>query len=582
MSGGNDSRLYSSTSSQPRKTDGHNFDVETDVLVIGAGGAGLTASLRARTLGLDSIVVEKASKIGGSTAYSGGGLWIPENHVAKPHGYIESSREDILRYMESVITQAGDAGAASTLARRNGFLDNAPRMVKFLEEQGFAWVLAEGYPDYYTDLIGSAKHGGRTIEGATFDARRLGDWESWVLARDPPLPPLYTFECSRLYRSLTSLSGLVYVASILGPRMMQKALGKRLVSMGQSLIYQLLYLNKKQGNTIWRDTPLVSLVSDANTGAVIGAKVKHEGRETVIHARRGVLLCAGGFARNKEMRELHGPHPASIEWTSVPPGDNGDAISEGVRAGAATTLLDDAWWGPTLMSFEKGQPTFAVSERSLPFTIIVDKGGNRYVNEAADYTKVGRAMYNRHQEIVAVPSWLITDKKYFDRYMLNEVLPRNKKSLRAALDSGRLITASTLADLATKIGVDGVQLQKTVTRWNDMSKKGVDEDFGRGSTSYDKFFGDPLVKPNPNMGPIDTAPFYATLIYPGDLGTKGGLVTDEYARVLRPDGSVIEGLYGAGNTTGSLMGRTYPGAGSTLGPAMTFSYVAANHMALKE
>lgn len=555
------------------------FDTETDILIVGSGGAGLTASLRAGSLGLNSIVIEKGRKVGGSTAYSGGGCWVPGNSIAKSHG-VNENRENLLEYMEHGIMQHGDPGPASSIARRMAFIDNAPQMVDFLKDQGYRWHFTQNYPDYYPHLPGASETGGRTLEPEFFDKRKLGDWADWVLARDGFIPPFHIYQAARLTRAMSSVRDFLYAARLMTPVLVRRALGQKQVGLGHALIAQLLYLNKQKEREIWRNSPLLSLISGPN-GAIIGATVKHNDAVRTIKARHGVLLCAGGFARNEELRKKHGRQPASIEWTSVPPGDNGDAITAGVDAGAETALLEEAWWGPTILDPVTGNPHFALSERTRPFCIIVDSTGQRYMNEAASYTDTGRIMYERHKEVPAVPSWLIMDRKYLDMYMLGSLPPRSRAKEKKAEEAGRLFCSETLAGLAEKIGVDAAGLTGSVQRWNEMCVQGIDEDFNKGGNAYDRFFGDLNIRPNPNMGPVEKAPYYAVKIYPGDLGTKGGLLTDEFSRVLKKDGTVLEGLYGAGNTTASVMGRAYLGAGSTLGPALTFAYIAINHMASK-
>ncbi|KAM5347289.1 hypothetical protein ACJ41O_010294 [Fusarium nematophilum] len=571
-------------SSKPRRfastqAPGTNFDTETDVLIVGSGGAGLTASLRAGSLGLRSILIEKGAKIGGSTAYSGGGCWVPGNPIAQEHG-VKEDRAKLLEYMERGIGQHGDPGPASSIARREAFLDNAPEMVAFLRGQGMQWHFTPNYPDYYPDLPGARATGGRTLEAEFFDLRKLKDWQDWVLARDQFVPPIHIYQSTRLTKAMSSAGDFLYAARLMLPILVKRAFGRREVGLGHALVAQLLYLNKNHQREIWRDSPLVSLIQDTN-GAVIGAKVARDGAVQAIRARNGVLLCAGGFARNKELREKYGRQPASVDWTSVPPGDNGDAIIAGLKVGAQTALLDEAWWGPTIMDPLTGGPHFALAERTRPFCIIVDASGRRFMNEAASYTDTGRIMYERHQTVQAVPSWLILDRRYLDMYTLASLMPRSRAKQKVAEEAGRLFSSDTVAGLADKIGVDASGLAETVERWNRMCVRGVDEDFGKGGNAYNRYFGDANIRPNPNMGPIEKAPYYAVRIYPGDLGTKGGLLTDERSRVLREDGSVCEGLYGAGNTTASVMGRTYLGAGSTLGPALTFAYIAVNHMASK-
>jgi 3-oxosteroid 1-dehydrogenase len=293
-----------------------------------------------------------------------------------------------------------------------------------------------------------------------------------------------------------------------------------------------------------------------------------------------VLLSAGGFAKNAQMRETYERAPTSTEWTSVPPGDTGDAIRAGIDIGAATALMDDAWWGPTLVDPATGTPSFILWERSFPHSIIVDSSGRRFMNESESYVDAGHHQYERNEQVPAIPAWLIVDARHRRRYPMATLPPG--LTPRSALKSGFLTKAVTLDELAGAIGVDPAGLADTVERFNALAGAGVDEDFGRGRTAYDHVYGDPSNHPNPNLGTIERAPFYAVKVWPGDLGTKGGLLTDEHARVLREDSTPIPGLYAAGNTTASVMGRTYPGPGSTIGPATTFAYIAMRHLARGE
>jgi 3-oxosteroid 1-dehydrogenase len=247
-----------------------------------------------------------------------------------------------------------------------------------------------------------------------------------------------------------------------------------------------------------------------------------------------------------------------------------------MEAGAAVALMEEAWWGPSFVTPD-GARMFSVWERSMPGSIIVDRSGRRFVNESTSYLDVGRMMLERDRTVPAVPSWLVMDSRHRRRYPLVTLMPGITP--KRVVENGFLVRARSLDELAEKTGVDAAGLRDTVRRFNAFARSGIDEDFHRGESTYDRYYSDPRVKPNPNLGPIDRPPFWAARMYPGDLGTKGGLLTDQRARVLREDGSVIPGLYAAGNTTASVMGRTYPGPGGTIAPAMVFAYIAAHDMA---
>ena len=286
-----------------------------------------------------------------------------------------------------------------------------------------------------------------------------------------------------------------------------------------------------------------------------------------------MILGSGGFEFNLEMRQKHQPSPITTEWSTGAPSNTGGGIEAGVAVGADTALLDDAWWGPTI-PLPRG-PWFCLAERNLPGSIMVNGAGRRFMNEALPYVEAVHEIYaGEATGVPHVPCWMVVDQRYRNRYLFAGLGPRQPFPGHW-LKSGVVVKSGTLAGLADKIGVPAEALAETVERFNGFARSGVDEDFHRGESAYDKYYSDPTVTPNPSLHVIDQAPFYAVKIVPGDLGTKGGLVTDEHARVLRPDGSVIPGLYAAGNTSASIMGHTYPGPGGTIGPAMTFGYLAA-------
>jgi len=312
-------------------------------------------------------------------------------------------------------------------------------------------------------------------------------------------------------------------------------------------------------------------------GRVTGVKVLHDGVETVVRARRGVILGSGGFEKNLELRERYQPKPTSIDWTTGAASNTGVGHTAGLAAGAEVALMDDAWWGPTI-PLPRG-PWFALAERNLPGSIIVNSAGQRFMNEALPYVEAVHEIYRGEETGVShVPAWMIIDQRYRNRYLFAGLSPRQPFPGRW-YKYGTIRKADTLEALAAEIDVPPAALSETVLRFNGFAHSGVDEDFHRGESAYDQYYSDPTVKPNPSLHAIDHGPFYAVKIVPGDLGTKGGLVTDEKARVLRPDGTVIDGLYAAGNVSAAVMGRTYAGPGATIGPALVFGYLAAQDIA---
>jgi len=539
------------------------WDREVDVLVAGSGAAGLTAAITAADAGLTALVVESTGRWGGTTMLSGGGLWMPNNPLMKKLG-IQDSRADALTYLEAAI---GDAGPASSTERREAFVDAVPRVFGLLAGLGVRWCAAKDYPDYYPDRPGGRV--GRGIEVQSFDAKRLGDWVKQSRANEGLPAPLKTDDVWLLSRAWSTPSGFVRGARFVFRTLGGIVTGKRLYGLGAALVMTLMEIVRKQGTEVLLNSPVSELVLE--DGRVVGAIITTETGPVRIRARAGVILGAGGFAQNTEWRQKYHGMPGN---SSAAAGDQGTAIDVGVKAGGALALMDDAWWG-SAVPMADGTAQFMLSERSMPFGIIVDQAGSRYLNESESYIDFGHEMIEHHRETPAIPSWLILDIRHRRRY-LSSALLAGGKSLRA---NGTVVSANTIEELAARLHIDPAALRATVERFNGFTRSGVDLDFGRGRTVYDNYYGDPGVKPNPNLGPIEKGPFTAVKVVPGDLGTKGGLLTDENGQVLTEAGAPIAGLYAAGNTTASVMGRTYPGPGSTIAPAMVFGYLAARHAA---
>ncbi|KAK0386790.1 hypothetical protein NLU13_6626 [Sarocladium strictum] len=550
--------------------------VKTDVLVVGTGGAALTAALRARSLGLTTLVIDKSPKIGGTSCYSGSGCWIPNTHL---HNDKRDSVEKALTYMENII---GDAGPASSPERKRTFLETGPKMVRWLEENGYRWHFTPGYPDYFPDQPGW-QLGGRSIEADMFDSKQIGEWRHKLNINPARAPlPLYTHELTKIVRASCSWDGRLTAAKIWGGRLWpQRFLGGEPVCLGVSMISQLIYLNVSRGTTIWTDAPLKEL--KVENGRVTGAFIEKDGKPVTVEASRGVILAAGGFAKNPEMRKLYQADPITTDWTSACPTDQGDAITAAVKAGAATALMDSAWWGASVVDPKSKVAIWCLYDRGLPHSMIVNQKGQRFLNESQNYNALGTKLWEAHKKTPSIPSYIIIDSNHRSRYLLSGRYRAGTAIPQDALDSGFVYKADTIADLARTLNIDGKNLQQTVERFNRFADQGLDEDFQRGSNQYDAFIGDPDYEKNHCLGRIEKGPFYALKIWPGDLGTKGGVLTDERARALKEVGSgkyeVIPGLYAVGNNSASVMGRTYAGAGSTLGPGLTFGYIAATDCA---
>lgn len=545
-------------------------DISKKIVIVGSGSAALTAAIAAKEAGLDPLVIESTARIGGSSAMSGGGAWIPNNPLMLRAG-THDSIEDARLYMDTTI---GEVGPASSPERRETFLQEGPKMVEWLEGLGFRFHYGKGYSDYYPELPGGSVPG-RLVEPEPFDLKKLGDWKDKI--NISLSIPVYTLDGVQIALAFRSFSAFLNTANVIGIRTMGSLIiGKKLAGIGGSLIGQLLHLVLQRSIPVWTNCPMIGLIHE--DGVVQGVIAEKEGKRIEIRAKT-VILAADGFARNHEMRQQYHPHPISTDWTVATEGDFGDAIRAGMEVGGATALMDDAWWGPCFID-QKGKSTFMIWERSFPYSIIVDSAGKRFMNESASYVDCGHWQYERNQQVPAIPAYLIFDSHHHKYYPLGVGLPGAEP--KEYFESGMLTRGETLTELAGKCGIDPRGLEETVARFNQMAVEGKDADFHRGDSAYDRIYSDPGVKPNPNLAPLTKAPFYAVKVWPGDLGTKGGLLTDEFARVLREDGSPIPGLYAAGNSSASVMGRTYPGPGSTIGPAMVFGMIAGRHAAKAE
>jgi 3-oxosteroid 1-dehydrogenase len=339
---------------------------------------------------------------------------------------------------------------------------------------------------------------------------------------------------------------------------------------GAALVAQTLKAALAAGATVWTGTGLVDLIVEG--GRVVGVVAKRDGETVRIRARHAVLLSSGGFARNPEMRKRYSKQPNEASWTIANPGDTGEAIQAAMGVGAAVDLMDEAWWIPASMQ-PSGRPSMHNGERCKPGSIIVDQKGRRYFNEAVSYMEAGRQMYAHDADGGAIPSWLILDSRNRDRYLF----AFRAKTPHEWLTSGYMKKAETLEELAQACAIDPAGLVATVARFNTFAEQGIDPDFHRGEGAHERYQGDHGHKPNAALGPVAKSPFYAVRIYPGDVGTSGGLLCDEYARVLDTHHEPIPGLYAAGNCTASVMGHAYPGAGASIGASFVFSYIGMKH-----
>ncbi len=561
---------------------GGQYDHTVDVLVIGSGGGGMTAALKAKADGLSTLVIEKSAKFGGSTALSGGGIWVPGAPSQRRAGYIPDP-DGVFEYLKTI------TGGLVSDARLRTYVEAAPEMMEFLERSSdwFEFVWKPGYADYYPELPGGSERGS-TINVPEIDLRKLGEEEQNLLAPLALAPKGIWFAPKDLrlfYQVRQNWRGKAVLVKLIWRMFRARVFGDRMAAIGQSLMARMRLALSEHGIPLWLSAPMTELITDVD-GTVLGAVVERDGSPIRIAARGGVVLATGGFDHDMQRRRQHLPL-LEKDWSFGNPAATGDGIRAGEKVGAATDLLDEAWWFPA-MCWPDGRLQFMLNERMMPAQFVVNGAGVRFINEAAPYMDFAHAMIEGQQQgIEHIPCWLITDIKSFHRYVVGGHLPipkvpfapvpTGRKIPQAWLDSGIVKTAGSFEELAAEIGVPPAQLRSTADRFNELARQGHDDDFNRGDSAYDNYYGDPTL-PNPNLAPLGKPPYLAFQIILGDLGTSGGLLTDEHARVLREDGSVITGLYATGNTSAAVMGRSYAGAGATIGPAMTFGYVAAQHI----
>ena len=550
--------------------------LETDVLVVGSGAAGMTAAITARRLGFRVIVIEKTGAFGGTTAYSGGALWIPGNHVEPQFG-VEDSRADSRSYLKAVL------GAAFSEELSDSFLEQAPQMLLFMEECLQTRFIPYALPDYESHLPGAKTF--RSLLTPEFDGRRLGVHLD-ELRR--PLPQMMLFDSMQIDGSdirpmrnaLRRWKGFQHTVKILSRYALDRAWhrrGMRLAN-GNALVARLFSSALGLGAEFWKDTPAVELLL-GEEGTVRGVTALRDGQRVELQARCGVVLASGGFGANKEMRAKFLPF-AEAHHSLQADGCVGDGIGLGVSAGGYQNPVhagDCVWTPMSVLRRPNGQEVVyphTFLDRSMPGCIAVAPNGKRFVNEGTSYQSFVEVMH----ALGLAQVHLISDQSSFARYGLGlaKPFPFNPSTLIAA---GYLKRAETLDALARQIGVDPSALQDTVRDFNVGAALGRDPEFGKGDDPHSRFRGDPEHAPNPGLAPLGRGPYFSVALSPGSLCTMGGLEVNGKAQVLRSGGEPIPGLYAVGADMNSVMRGHYPGGGSSLGPAMTFAYIAANHLA---
>lgn len=546
------------------------WDKEYDILVVGSGASGFAGGLTGQLKGLSTLIIEKESRFGGASALSGGGVWIPNNLYLNEAG-VQDSYDNAKQYMDSTI---GDRVPDQI---KNTYLTRGPEMLKYFHEQSpyMRFKYMKGYSDYYAHLPGGIANG-RSIEPEIVDLRLLKELQP--LLKAPTLSTKGFTMTGQEYHKVNMITRTAIgkkTSLKLGMRLIKSKLsGAQYASLGLALIARLALAYREAGGEIWLNTAFKDYIVEDDR--VVGLIVEKEGLEMRLKANRGVILASGGFSQDQKKREQYLPTPTNAAWSSSPAGQTGDVIEPSKKLGAKLDLMERVWGAPSVID-HNGQPFFLVADRAVPSMIIVDQNGNRYLNEAIPYHEFVDKMYEHNEQTnnKAIHSWIIVDKQTKSRYILMGLFPKQDFP-KAWYDHGIVKVGQSIDELASVTGIPAENLTSTINRFNMFAANGNDEDFGRGNYPYDRYYGDPTLK-NPNLDKLETPPYYALKVYPGDIGTKGGLVIDEHARVLKEDNIPINGLYAAGNCSASIMGETYPGPGATLGPGMTFAYIAAMH-----
>ncbi len=528
---------------------------ETDVLIIGAGAAGLSAALAAHEAGARVAIIEKGDRLGGTAAISGGIVWVANNPQMQAAGIADSAQE-ALAYFTSLDHGEMDAEVLAA------FVNEGPNALAFLADAGaLEMSILPGYPDYYLDRPGAKPEGGRALDNDLFDFKLLGDWADKVF---------HGGDIMRLMLRETPLGGATVMPDIAE---IKRRMSEDLRGFGQALIGRLLKACLDRGIEPMLSCHVRALVKE--NSRVIGAEFDQDGQRKMIKANRGVVLATGGFEWNEELKStfLRGPLSAAAS----PPGNDGDGLKMAMAAGAGLGNMTSAWWMPTLTTGEAKWPDGSLRavpvliERTLPHSIMVNQAGDRFCNEANNYASLTGALHAfdpATYDYANLPCYLIFDHQYRQRYPVSTLMP-------GATLPDWVASAETLAELASKIGVNVDQLSRTVDRFNKQAALVQDPQFGRGKSEYDRFYGD-RSRPGAaaTLGALEVGPYYAVELKPGALGTNGGAKTNALAQVLDNEGDPIVGLFGAGNVISCPTGSVYAGAGGTLGPALTFGTIA--------
>jgi 3-oxosteroid 1-dehydrogenase len=559
------------------------WDYEFDVVVVGSGNGALTAALCSHDGGAKTLVIEKSSQFGGTSATSGGGVWIPNNRYAKAEN-VDDSDQDARNYINSV---SPEGMIKDELIET--YISEGPRMIDYLHENSqVKYRNLAHYPDYFPDNTGG-KEGNRSMEPEPIFGTELGD----DLGKLREQHPQTAFTMGPINMNFTQVEGQLLLGALPGWKtQFAKLFTKyildfamrlkwgwkdRRLTMGNAGIARLILSLKDRKVDLWTLTAMTDLVDE--NGKVIGIKATKDGSSINIKANKGVILAAGGFERDQDLRDKYLPKPSNAEWSAANIHNTGDALKAALKLGADTHQMDTGWWSTTMKVPGQEKGWLSMVDKSMPGNYTVNKNGERFSNESQNYVSFVNDMFAKFDEgNPCAPCYMIFDSNFRKNRPCGPLLQGSMQPDSAVPKEwwtpSFLSKGETLEELAEIVGIDPEGLRATQAKVNGYAVTGKDLELQRGDSAYDRYYGDPSVTPNPCLAPLKEGPFYCMVLYPGEMGTAGGLVIDTHARVLKQDGQPIAGLYACGNVTTALL-PTYPGPGSTLGPAMTFGYLAA-------
>ncbi len=560
-----------------------HFDRTVDTLVVGSGNGALTAAITAHDhQGGQVLIIEKSDKIGGTSATSGGGIWIPNNHYAQAAG-ANDSFDEAKKYLRTTISE-GDVSDDMI----DTYLKKGPEMLKFLDENSRCeYISLKMYPDYYAKNEG-AREGHRSLEPKPMSRSKVKAWRKMRESH----PMMFAGPVSVTQREAHDFVVESKMAPFIIIRMMlthfldlawrkKKVKRARRITCGAAGIGRLLWSVEDRNIPVETSIALKQLITD-ETGAVIGVESEKDGKPYRIKANKAVVLACGGFEHNDAMREANLPKPSSSAFSAGVKANTGDGIEAAINIGAKVDKMNHAWWVTTWQVPREETPRLSIVEKSLPGSLVVNNQGRRFANESENYMAFQHDLFKTHtKEAPNDPAWMIFDRTYRSENMVGPLMKykqRPDKVLPKRFFTPEfLVMGNSIEELAEKTGIDAKSLEETIEKFNGYARTGKDLEFERGDAAYDRYYGKDLGQPNPCLAEIKKPPFYAIRSNPGDFGTGGGMVINTDAQVLSQSGEPIKGLYAAGNCATALL-PTYPGPGSTLGPAMTFAYLAGKHI----